>query len=291
MPKYNGVSECLNWTFLECTCTLLHSSKLPKNLWEEAINHVTLLKNRTSTCALPEGITPYEMLYNKKLNIRGLHEWGNQVWIHTSDGTKLDGHSRIGRWIGYDEISNGYRIYWPNKCLVTIEHRIKFVNDNVIFLSNTIAELIQGENDLLSNKNQQHDPETKSLKDKDKEPDTENYQDDSSDPIIKNPSTKVIDFITDKQNQQQVPENQTTSEPQSQKTRIPTRYIKDIQSGVGMINGRSGKSNLPPGILIPKPITQIQGDTADTSQIEHAMAITVSKIEAIDPLSLEEAIK
>ena len=218
-------------------------------------------------------------------------EWGNQVWVHTSDGTKLDGCSRIGRWIGYNEISSGHRIYWPNKHLVTIECSIKFVNDDVIFLSNPIAELIQGENHLSNNKNQWHDPETKSLEDEDEEPDTENHQDDPSNPITENPSTKEIDFVTDKQNQQQVPENQATSEARSQRTRIPIRYIKDIQSGVGMINGRSGKSNLPVGIQIPKHITQIQGETADTSKIEHAMAIAVSKIEVIDPLSLEEAMR
>jgi hypothetical protein len=38
--KYNGVSKHLNWTLLEHTHTLLHSSKLPKNLWGEAINHI-----------------------------------------------------------------------------------------------------------------------------------------------------------------------------------------------------------------------------------------------------------
>ena len=222
--------------------------------------------------------------------MRGLHEWGNQVWVHTSDGTKLDGCSRIGRWIGYDEISNRHKIYWPNKHSVTIECSIKFVNDDVIFLLNPITELIQGENDLSNNKDQWHDLETKSLEDEDEEPDTENHQDDPSNPITKNPSTKVIDFVTDKQNQH-VPENQATSEARSQRTRTPTRYIKDIQSGVGMINDRSGKLNLPVGIQIPKPITQIQRETADTSQIEHAMTIAVSEIEAIDPLSLEEAMR
>ena len=48
-PKYNGISKCLNWMLLERTCALLHSSKLPKNLWGEAINHAIWLKNRTPT--------------------------------------------------------------------------------------------------------------------------------------------------------------------------------------------------------------------------------------------------
>ena len=90
-PEYNGVSECLNQTLLEQTRALLHLSKLPKNLWGETITHVVWLKNRTSTCALPEGKTPYEMLYRKRLDLKNLLEWGSDVWVHTAEGTKLDG--------------------------------------------------------------------------------------------------------------------------------------------------------------------------------------------------------
>ena len=104
--------------------TLLHSSKLPKNLWGEAITHVVWLKNRTVTCGLPEGKMPYEMLYDKKPSMSGLYEWGNKVWIHTLGGSKLDGHAKIGRWIGYNDISNGHRIYWANKCSITVEQSI-----------------------------------------------------------------------------------------------------------------------------------------------------------------------
>ena len=116
-PEYNGISERLNRTLLERTRALLHSSKLPKNLWGEAINHAVWLKNRTPTRALPDGKTPYEMLYEKKPNLRNLHEWGTEVWVHTTEGTKLDGRSKVGRWIGLEEISNGHRIYWPDSAL------------------------------------------------------------------------------------------------------------------------------------------------------------------------------
>ena len=107
MPEYNGVSEWLNWTLLECTLTLLHSSKLSKNLWGEAITHMVWLKNRTVTQSLPGGRTPYEMLYDKKPSMSELYEWGNNVWIHTLGGSKLDGRAKIGRWIGFDEIAMG----------------------------------------------------------------------------------------------------------------------------------------------------------------------------------------
>ena len=134
---------------------LLHSSKLPKNLWGEAINHTVWLKNRTITRALPDGKTPYERLYNKKPYMRSLHEWGSQVWVHTLEGTKLDGQSKIGKWISFEEASNGHRIYWPNKRSVTVEC-IKFVNDDVIVSSNPGAKPIQGEKEP---RNLQNNPE------------------------------------------------------------------------------------------------------------------------------------
>jgi hypothetical protein len=191
--EYNGVSERLNQTLLEHTHTLLHSSKLPKNLWGEAINHIVWLKNRTITCALPDGKTPYKMLYHKKTSLKNVHEWESHIWAQILDGTKLDGRSKIRRWIGFEEIINGHQIYWPDKRSVTVKCSIKFVNDEAVFLSNPIAKLIQRENDPINDKNLQHDLETRALEAK-------NHQDDPGDFTTNN----TIDFVTNKQNQQQL---------------------------------------------------------------------------------------
>ena len=72
------------------------------------------------------------------------------------EGTKLDGRLKIGKWIGFEEASNGHQIYWPDKRSVTVERSIKFVNDNVIVLSNPGAKPIQGEKEP---RNLQNDPE------------------------------------------------------------------------------------------------------------------------------------
>ena len=114
-PEYNGVSEHLNQTFLEWTHALLHQSELPKDLWGKAITHVVWLKNRMLTRTLPDGKMPYKMLYRKKPSLQKLQNWGTKVWVHTMDGLKLDGHLRVGRWIGLDEVSNGYWIYWLDR--------------------------------------------------------------------------------------------------------------------------------------------------------------------------------
>lgn len=60
-----------------------------------------------------------EAFYGTKPNLRGLPEFGSKVWVHTPEGSKLDGRSVIGRWVGFDEESSGHRIYSPEKRTVS----------------------------------------------------------------------------------------------------------------------------------------------------------------------------
>ena len=85
------------------------------------------------------------MLYGKRPHLGNLREWGSEVWVHTTEGTKLDGRSKIGKWVGFDEISNGHRIYWPDKCSVTVECSIKSANGDMIIMSIPVVQSIQGE--------------------------------------------------------------------------------------------------------------------------------------------------
>ena len=129
-PEHNGVAERLNRTLLEKVRAMLHGPGLLKFLWGEAISHAVYLKNRTATKAL-EGKTPYEVFHGAKPNLRGLPEFGARVWVHNPDGSKLDGRSVVGRWVGYDEDSSGHRIYSPDTRTVSIQHSIKFDSGEV----------------------------------------------------------------------------------------------------------------------------------------------------------------
>ena len=160
------------------------------------------------------------MLYHRKLTLNNVQEWGSQVWVYT-----LDGRLKIGRWIGFKDISNGHQIYWLDKRSVTIEQSIKFINDEVIFSSNPIARLIQGEKQVM---NQQRNPETKS---KHKEQDNiESHEDDPDDSNINQPTNE-----NQAQDQQQkTPQNiDKPATTRSHQIGFQTCYIKDIQSGVG----------------------------------------------------------
>ena len=83
----------------------------------------------------------------------------------------------MGKWIRYNEVSNGHRIYWPNKHSVTVDYSIKFSNDKVILPSIPVTRLIQGELAVgETTKNQPDDSksETEEHTTKDKEL-TDNY--------------------------------------------------------------------------------------------------------------------
>ena len=80
MPEYNGTVECLNRTLPKWVRAMLHASRLPRNMWGEAIMHAVYLKN----CA-------YKMLTKMKLNFSNLPEFGTKVWVHNDTSSKLDG--------------------------------------------------------------------------------------------------------------------------------------------------------------------------------------------------------
>ena len=132
LPHITEWLKGLNCVLLECTRAFLHPSTLPKFLWGEAVKHAIWLKNRTVTRTLPNSKTPNKMLYSKKPNVAGLREWGTKVWVHDASGTKLDGRSRIGWWIGFKEVSNAHRILWPDNRSVTAEQNIKFDNNDLL---------------------------------------------------------------------------------------------------------------------------------------------------------------
>ncbi|KAJ3489198.1 hypothetical protein NLJ89_g11551 [Agrocybe chaxingu] len=143
-PEHNGVAEALNRRLLEKVRAMLHESGLPRFLWGDAIMHAVWLKNRTSTRAL-DNMTPYEALTGKKPDLANLPEWGCKVWVHDAGNGKLEGRSKVGQWVGFDQDStHAHRIYFPEKRLVSIERNVKFSFDEVLIPA-TVDVPLEGE--------------------------------------------------------------------------------------------------------------------------------------------------
>ena len=129
-PPQNGVAERGMRTRAERARALLLASGLPCFLWEEAMKHATCLQNRTPARAL-KGKTPYEMRHKKKPNLNGIQEFRAAAYVKDLKAGKLDARAKMGRFVGYNSESKGYRIYWPGKRSITIERNVVFNQDDV----------------------------------------------------------------------------------------------------------------------------------------------------------------
>jgi hypothetical protein len=251
--EYNGVSERLNRTVLERTRAFLHASGLPKFLWSEAISHVVWLKNRTTTRALPEGKTPYEMLYKTKPDLSRLFDWGAPIWVHDATGSKLDARGVLGRWVGLDRDGGHHRVYWPDKHSLTIERSVRLAPREVIVPAlKTLA--LEGEKSISECKDDERAEEDADVKvELEIEPEDHTPQDA---PIV---------------------------HTREQRIKKPSRYVKEVQDGtVHTHHMPSRKNRLPPGMGQFK---------ANTTQIEHALVTVTAEAEGYDPVSLKDAKK
>ena len=60
-------------------------------------------------------------------------EWGQQVWVHNTSGTKLDTVEPQARWAGYDaNIIHAHHIHWSVKKFITVERDVKFISPTII---------------------------------------------------------------------------------------------------------------------------------------------------------------
>ena len=89
------------------------------------MKHSTWLQNHTPTHAL-DGKTPYEMRHGKKPYLAGIQEFRTAAYMKDLDVGKLDPKARIGRFVGYDSESKGYRIYWPKQKSISVEWNVVF---------------------------------------------------------------------------------------------------------------------------------------------------------------------
>ena len=231
-PEHNRVAERLNCTLLEKVRAMLHDSGLPKFLWAEATAHKVYLKNRTWTCTIGN-TTPYELLNGHKLNIKNLHPWGCKVHVHNNSEFKLDGRSKVGHWMGYDEeTKDSHQIYWPERCTISIERSVKFNLDDEVVVGVLLLEGEKGtENDEV-----EHPTATEA----------EKHDVDIETPDAENPVT--------------IPE---ATEGRRKCIRKESKYVRMLKEGSAVIGRRAG-GTLPKGMQ--------HGSTVN-KEIKHATAI------------------
>jgi hypothetical protein len=120
-----GVAERLNRTKVELARAMLFDAKLPMFLWAEAMHHAIWIKNRSPTRAL-DGMTPFEARYGTKPDLSALVPFGTRAWVKIMDAGKLEPRAKLGFFVGFDDESTGFRIYYPDKRTVNPEREVTF---------------------------------------------------------------------------------------------------------------------------------------------------------------------
>jgi hypothetical protein len=84
-----------------------------------------MVEELSSSRATP-GKTPYELVNKAKPNLALAHEFGTPVYVHVTTGGKLEAKVEEATFVGVDQESKGYRIWWAGKQKVSIERNVTF---------------------------------------------------------------------------------------------------------------------------------------------------------------------
>lgn len=130
-PQQNGRAEREMRTLVEAARTLLHSRNMDKTFWAEAVNTAVFVLNRAS-CSSVKIETPFKLWVNKDFDIKTFKEFGSAVSVHIpkEKRRKLDKKCEEGIFIGYENTTKGYRVYFPQKNKVEIHRDIVFIPDS-----------------------------------------------------------------------------------------------------------------------------------------------------------------
>ena len=111
-PQQNGVAEWLNRTLMQSARSMLSHSNMPNKFWAEAVATAAYLRNRTTTSANEEQLTPFEKRYGHKSNISHLKVFGCAAYslVPSTERRKLDKKARRMCFIGYSKNPKGYRL-------------------------------------------------------------------------------------------------------------------------------------------------------------------------------------
>ena len=107
--------------------SMLHHAKLDKCFWAEAAMTDIYIKNRLPS---PKVIhkTPFEIVYCSKPSVKHMRVFGCQAFILTPKEKrfKWDPKARAGIFLGYEEVSEAYRVFDVEAGQVVISRDVNF---------------------------------------------------------------------------------------------------------------------------------------------------------------------
>lgn len=127
-PEQNGCAEREMRTIVESARTMIHSKKIGKKFWAEAVAMATHVLNRTGTSTI-DGKSPYELWYGKQPKIDHLRAFGCEVFVHIpkEKRQKFDAKSIKCLFVGYDNHAKAYRVWNPKTNKMQVARDVVFM--------------------------------------------------------------------------------------------------------------------------------------------------------------------
>ncbi|KAJ9546994.1 hypothetical protein OSB04_019537 [Centaurea solstitialis] len=124
-PQKNRVVERKNRTLVEAARTMLNTSGLPLSFWAEAVSTACYTQNRSLVMKHFEK-TPYQLLYNKRPNIKFFHIFGCKCYVLNDKEPiwKFDPKGDDAIFVGYAWDSVIYRVYIPRTQPVVVSSNV-----------------------------------------------------------------------------------------------------------------------------------------------------------------------
>lgn len=89
------------------------------------MNTAVYVINRTGRSSV-KGKTPYKLWLNKRIDLNSFKVFGSKVHVHIpkEKRRKWDPKSKEGIFVGYEDNTKGYRVYFPSTGKVEIARNI-----------------------------------------------------------------------------------------------------------------------------------------------------------------------
>ena len=121
---------------------MLTDAQLPHKFWAEALSTAVFLRNQISTSTVL-GMTPFQAWSGKKPSMNNLRVFGCATYSHIpkDERKKLDLKARRCIFLGYGDVTKGYRLYNPIKARVIHSRDVVFDETSLGFETEQMKDL------------------------------------------------------------------------------------------------------------------------------------------------------
>ena len=130
-PEQNGIAERKNRSLKEMANCMLIQANMNRIFWAEAVHTANYLQNRLYTKFLVNK-SPFELWFNKKPKLKYIKTFGCMAYAlnEKSKIQKFGEKAKRYRFIGYSQLSKGYRLLDEETNKVILSRNVEFLEND-----------------------------------------------------------------------------------------------------------------------------------------------------------------